>query len=521
MRLFFGLRSSFLTTTKRGALTGVKDISSRIFISRFQTTKLQPVKKRLSLFRVLWRVSAIGLLGGVGYYTYSIYIGRHPRVQLDPDSSKKTLIVLGSGWASVSLLKSIDTENYNVVVISPRNYFLFTPLLPSCTTGTIEHRSIIEPLRHILRHKKMSVKFYEANCTKIDAKNRFITFKDESDVTGEVNETSISFDYLVIGTGSENSTFGVKGVVDYACFLKEIWDSQKIRTKIMDCVETATFKDQSPAEKKRLLHMVVVGGGPTGVEFAGELHDFFEQDLRKWIPEIADDFKVTLVEALPNVLQSFSKQLIDYTENVFKDEKISVHTKTMVKEVREKSIVAEVGNADGTKETIEIPYGLLVWATGNTMRPLVRDFVKSLGVYQKDARRGILVNDYLVCQGTQNIWALGDCASTKFAPTAQVASQQGSYLAGLFNTMAKSEILQSKVHSLETALHSETSLTAKSAIEDELRYISKSLRKVKQIKPFEYSHQGSLAYIGSDRAVADVSFFNGNFASVWPYANIS
>lgn len=69
----------------------------------------------------------------------------------------------------------------------------------------------------------------------------------------------------------------------------------------MDCVETATFKDQTPEEIQRLLHMVVVGGGPTGVEFAGELQDFFEEDLKKWIPEIKDNFHVTLVEALPNV----------------------------------------------------------------------------------------------------------------------------------------------------------------------------------------------------------------------------
>lgn len=69
----------------------------------------------------------------------------------------------------------------------------------------------------------------------------------------------------------------------------------------MDCVETATFKDQPPDEAQRLLHMVVIGGGPTGVEFAGELQDFFEDDLKKWIPEIKDRFHITLVEALPNV----------------------------------------------------------------------------------------------------------------------------------------------------------------------------------------------------------------------------
>src|SRR5258707_2551713 len=99
----------------------------------------------------------------------------------------------------------------------------------------------------------------------------------------------------------------------------------------MDCCETALFKDQDSTEVKRLLHMVVVGGGPTGVEFAGELQDFFNNDLQKWMPDIRANFHVTLVEALPNVLPMFSKQLIDYTERTFDEETITIRTKTMVK----------------------------------------------------------------------------------------------------------------------------------------------------------------------------------------------
>jgi NADH:ubiquinone reductase (non-electrogenic) len=99
----------------------------------------------------------------------------------------------------------------------------------------------------------------------------------------------------------DRNSLGIPGVKEHSCFLKEVGDAQKIRKRIMDCVETALFKDQTESEIKRLLHMVVVGGGPTGVEFAGELQDFFEEDLKKWIPEIKDNFHVTLVEALPNV----------------------------------------------------------------------------------------------------------------------------------------------------------------------------------------------------------------------------
>jgi len=98
-------------------------------------------------------------------------------------------------------------------------------------------------------------------------------------------------------------------------------------------VETAAFPGQLPDEVDRLLHMVVVGGGPTGVELSGELHDFLEDDLKMWYPELAGRIRITLVEALPSVLPTFSKQLIEYTESTFKESKIEILTKTMVKEV--------------------------------------------------------------------------------------------------------------------------------------------------------------------------------------------
>jgi NADH:ubiquinone reductase (non-electrogenic) len=89
---------------------------------------------------------------------------------------------------------------------------------------------------------------------------------------------------LVVGVGAQSQTFGIKGVEEYGCFLKEVWDAQKIRTKLMDCIETAAFPGQSEEEIERLLHMVVVGGGPTGVEYAAELHDFLVDDLTAWYP---------------------------------------------------------------------------------------------------------------------------------------------------------------------------------------------------------------------------------------------
>lgn len=451
-------------------------------------------------------------MAGIGAISYNLYTLRHPAEQFEPDPSKKTLVILGTGWGSVSLLKKLDTENYNVVVISPRNYFLFTPLLPSCTTGLIEHRSIMEPVRNILRHKKATVKFYEAEATKIDYEKRVVYISDDSEIKGDISDTEVPFDMLVIGVGAENATFGIPGVPEHSCFLKEVGDAQKIRKRIMDCVETAMFKDQTPDEVKRLLHMVVVGGGPTGVEFAGELQDFFNEDLKKWIPEIKDSFHVTLVEALPSVLPMFSKQLIDYTESTFKEESITIRTKTMVKKVTDKHIEAEVTKPDGSKEMEIIPYGLLVWATGNAVRGIVRDLMSQIPA-QKDSRRGLTVNEFLVVNGTENIWAVGDCAIANYAPTAQVASQEGAFLARLFNTLARTEAIEKELKRLSEAQAQAKNEEERNKIFDEIRERQKQLRRIKQMGPFQYSHQGSLAYIGKERAVADISWLSGNIAS--------
>ena len=369
----------------------------------------------------------------------------------------------------------------------------------------------MEPIRNILRHKKATVKYYEAEATKIDYEKKVIYINDDSEIKGDTSSTEVPFDMLVVAVGAENATFGIPGVREHSCFLKEVGDAQKIRKRIMDCVETASFKDQSDEERKRLLHMVVVGGGPTGVEFAGELQDFFEQDLKKWVPEVTDNFHVTLVEALPNVLPMFSKQLIDYTESTFKEEKISIRTKTMVKNVTDKYIEAEFSRPDGTKEVEKIPYGLLVWATGNAVRPVVKDLMSQIPA-QKDSRRGLAVNEYLVVNGAENVWAVGDCAIANYAPTAQVASQEGAFLARLFNSLAMTEQMNAELKKLSVE-QQKVDPTRREEIFEEMKAIQRRLRRVKQIGPFQYSHQGSLAYIGSERAVADISWLAGNFAS--------
>ncbi|KAJ8469693.1 hypothetical protein ONZ51_g8820 [Trametes cubensis] len=441
--------------------------------------------------------------GGALYYVAQK--DRTPGPQLPHDPTKKTLVILGSGWGATSLLNSLDTVDYNVIVISPKNYFLFTPLLPSVAVGTLSPRSILQPTRYVTRHKKRQVTVIEASATDVDPTTKTVTFADTSEIQGLVSTTTIPYDYLVFAVGAEVQTFNIPGVREHACFMKELEDAEKMQRRFLDCLESAAFPGQSTEEIKRLLHMVVVGGGPTGVELSGELHDFLEQDLRSWYPELAEHVRISLVEALPSVLPMFSKQLIDYTESTFKEAKIDILTKTMVKEVRDKSVVLQLPD----KSIAEVPCGLVVWAAGNTLRKVTRDLMAKFPDVQTN-RRGITVDECLRMVGSNgSIFAIGDCTATSYAPTAQVASQEGAYLARVLAQLAKKDEAEARLRELQAQSADALSPEAK----EEREQIEKRLAKLEKVRPFKYSHQGSLAYIGSDKAIADLPFFNGNLAT--------
>ncbi|KAI0027833.1 NADH dehydrogenase [Vararia minispora EC-137] len=445
------------------------------------------------------RITLITLVGGAGTFYYLTYKDRHPGVQLPYDPSKKNIVVLGSGWAATSFLKNIDNTEYNVIVVSPRNFFLFTPLLPSVAVGTLTSGAILQPTRYLTRHKPRQVTVIEAEVKAVDPQAKTVTFADESEVKGAVSSTTINYDYLVYAVGAETQTFGIPGVQEHACFMKEINDAENMKRRFMDCIETAAFPGQSKEEIDRLLHMVVVGGGPTGVEVSGEIHDFLVEDLKQWYPELADRIRITLVEALPSVLPMFSKKLIDYTISTFKEAKIDVLTNTMVKEIKPQSVVLQMPD----KTMADVPVGMVVWAGGNKPRQLSVDLMNQYPELQKN-RRGITIDDCLRMVGPSDssVFALGDCTSSGYAPTAQVASQQGAYLAGIFHQLLKRDAIAAQL--------SETMAAGNTREAKQLRW---RLERANNLRPFHYSHQGSLAYIGHDRAIADVNIFNKAISS--------
>ncbi|KAJ1434602.1 hypothetical protein SESBI_05470 [Sesbania bispinosa] len=317
-------------------------------------------------------------LSGGGVVSYSELQSNTKPPVIDPNEpKKKKVVVLGTGWAGTSFLKDLDASLYDVQVVSPRNYFAFTPLLPSVTCGTVEARSIVEPVRNIIKKRKGEIKFWEAECLKIDNANKKVLCRSHIDnnLVGS-GEFALDYDYLVIAIGAQVNTFNTPGVRENCHFLKEVEDAQKIRMSVIDCFEKAVLPSLSEEERRTNLHFIVVGGGPTGVEFAAELHDYIQEDLVKLYPSVKDIVKITMIQSGDHILNTFDERISAFAEHKFGRDGIEVQTGCRVVNVNDKEITVKVKS---TGEFCSVPHGLVVWSTGIATRPVVRDFMEQIG----------------------------------------------------------------------------------------------------------------------------------------------
>ncbi|KAG9142024.1 hypothetical protein Leryth_009378 [Lithospermum erythrorhizon] len=384
---------------------------------------------------------------------------------------KPRVVVLGSGWAGCRLMKGIEMQMYDVVCVSPRNHMVFTPLLASTCVGTLEFRSVAEPIGRIQPaiSSEPGSYFFLADYNSIKNILQQVTCKSLPDGAGNLEpwDFNISYDKLVIAAGAEALTFGIKGVKEHATFLREVHHAQEIRRKLLLNLMLSDVPGVSEEEKRRLLHCVVVGGGPTGVEFSGELSDFIMNDVRQRYSHVKDYIHVTLIEA-KEILSSFDDGLRHYA--VKQLVKSGVHlVRGVVKDVQPEKIVL----SDGT----DVPYGLLVWSTG--VGP--SGFVNNLDVPKSPGGR-IGIDQYLRVPSVPDVFAVGDCSG--FLETtgkdvlpalAQVAERQGKYLAELLNKLGHAG-----------------GGRANSANDIDLG------------KSFVYKHLGSMATVGRYKALVDI-----------------
>ncbi|XP_044462399.1 external alternative NAD(P)H-ubiquinone oxidoreductase B2, mitochondrial-like [Mangifera indica] len=357
----------------------------------------------------LSKLIIITTVSGGGLIAYSEANGSSDAYKVAPTETgvrKKKVVVLGTGWAGTSFLKCLNSPSYDVQVISPRNYFAFTPLLPSVTCGTVEARSIVEPIRNIVKKKNIDVSFREAECYKIDTQNKKVYCRsNQNNSLNGSKEFAVEYDYLVIAMGARPNTFNTPGVEENCHFLKEVEDAQRIRRTVIDAFEKASLPDLGDEERKRILHFVVVGGGPTGVEFAAELHDFVNEDLVKLYPMVKESVKITLLEAADHILNMFDKRVTAFAEDKFQRDGIDVKLGSMVVKVTDKEISTK---ARRNGETTSMPYGMVVWSTGIGTRPIIKDFMTQIG---QANRRALATDEWLRVEGCDNIYALGDCAT--------------------------------------------------------------------------------------------------------------
>ena len=297
----------------------------------------------------------------------------------------------------------------------------------------------------------------------------------------------VAYDKLVVSVGACSQTFGTKGIKEHAFFMKSISDARKVRKRVLECFEIAALPTTSDQFRCQLLNFAVVGGGPTGMEFAAELSDLVSEDMSRLYPTLAPKVRITVYDVAPRILSMFDKKLREYAMQTFKRKGVEVRTSQYIQQLR--SGLPQIGtgnNVDGvadsqgcctltTKEDGDIGIGMCVWSTGNMMNTFTQKLLKKVHGFpsasakvvdktgpiteytewmiEKSTKTGAIVVDehmrvQLQAKGKQadgdqdcaepstraymtDVFALGDNANIRDYPlpaTAQTASQQALWL---------------------------------------------------------------------------------------------
>ncbi|KAK6515300.1 hypothetical protein TWF506_007645 [Arthrobotrys conoides] len=504
------------------------------------------------------------------------------RVLVDDDESegkgtckhKPKLVILGCGWGSVAILKTLQADQYHVTVVSPSNYFLFTPFLPSATVGTLELRSLVEPIRTILT--RIRGHFLQAEAESVDFSEKLVEVSQVID--GEKRHFYLPYDKLIIGVGSKTNTHGVEGL-EHCQFLKTIDDARKIRKKAIGNFEKAVLPTTSDEERRRLLSFVICGGGPTGIEFAAEIYDMLNEDLIRHYPRILrNEVSVHVIQSRSHILNTYDEALSMYAEDRFARDHVEVYTNARVQEVKHDKIVFSEKTQDGKVVTKEIPYGLCLWSTGVSQT----DFAKNLATkLDKQTNKHALETDThlrLIGAPMGDVYAIGDCSTVQYNLAQNIMTflreiawekgkdpkevhltfkdwqtvaqrvkkrfpQAGQHLRRLDKLFQQYDVDKSGTLDFNefSELLSEidnnlTSLPATAQrAHQQGQYLARKLNKLAQVAPgmranglldgdldetfykaFEYKHLGSLAYVGN-AAVFDVQGYNfaGGIAAVY------
>ena len=345
--------------------------------------------------------------------------------QMREQKHKPKLVILGTGWGSVAMLKELNPGDYHITVVSPDNYFLFTPMLPSATVGTLELRSLVEPVRRIVN--KLRGHFLRAAAVDVEFSHKLVEIVCK-DSEGTAHNFYLPYDKLIVGVGSTTNAHGVKGL-ENCNFLKTIEDARLIKNKILRNLELACLPTTSDEERRRLLSFVISGGGPTGVEFAAELYDMLNEDLLRSFPRILrNEVSVHVIQSRGHILNTYDEALSVYAEKRFEHDSVQILTNARVKEVQpDKILFTQL--EDGKQVTKELPMGFCLWSTGVSQTDFSKTIAKKLGSEFQNNKHALETDTHLRLLGAPlgDVYAIGDCSTVQN----NVADHLTTFLRGL------------------------------------------------------------------------------------------
>jgi NADH dehydrogenase len=329
------------------------------------------------------------------------------------------IVILGGGFAGMATARRLERilrpEEATITVVSRENFSLFTPMLPEVGSGNLETRHVVTPIRAELRRAT----FVLGDVRGIDLAAKTVTV--EHPIAGSYQ--TLGYDHLVFALGSVTSTFGLPGIAERAFPYKTLEDADRLRNHVIATLETAAVT-ADPAERKRLLTFVFVGGGFTGVEAAGEMADFFRSTLRYYRSIDPKEIDVVLVEGGNKLLPELQAGMGEYSAKALARRGIDVRLESMVAGADERGLQLKSGVTIETKT--------IVWSAGVRPSPVVAP----IAAIATGRGGSIAVNADLSVPNQPGLWALGDCASipmpdgTTAPATAQHAIREGPVLAG-------------------------------------------------------------------------------------------
>jgi len=325
---------------------------------------------------------------------------------------RRHVVVIGCGFGGLQCAKALRGTSVDVTVVDARDYHLFTPLLYQVASCLLNPSEIAAPIRKIFRGAP-NVRYRQDEVVALDTDTQRVSL---------ASGTVLEYDTCVVATGSVTTYYGIAAVEEHALGLKDLREALQLRNHVLERFEDASTADDAAA-RLRLLTFCIVGGGPTGVEYAGALAEFVRLVVPAEYPELsAGDVRIVLLEGGEWVLPTFAPKLSTYTERELTRMGVDVRTRTLVTAADADGVVLH----DGT----ELPTATMVWTAG--VRPNTPPGVPT----DERAGRRMEVDDHFLVVGTTGTYAIGDAATGRgrhgevLPMVSPVAMQAGRFVAG-------------------------------------------------------------------------------------------